>query len=79
MFLKKKGHVLVIRLVMSVEQDIEALSDEGVEEEEIQSEEGAATKQAEIEAGATQVWPPNLLNSAFSSGTISVLLGVEEK
>ena len=55
MFLKKKGHVLVIRLVMSVEQDIEALSDEGVEEEEIQSEEGAATKQAEIEAEATQV------------------------
>ena len=54
MFLKKKGHVLVIRLVMSVEQDIEALSDEGVEEE-IQSEEGAATKQAEIEAEATQV------------------------
>ena len=55
MFLKKKGHVLVIRLVMSVEQDIEALSDEGVEEEEPQSEESAATKQAEIEAEATQV------------------------
>ena len=79
MFLKKKGHVLVIRLVMSVEQDIEALSDEGVEEEEIQSEEGAATKQAEIEAEATQVWPPNLFSSSFSPGTISVLLGVEEK
>jgi len=38
----------------AVEQDIEALSDEGVEEEEPQSEESAATKQAEIEAEATQ-------------------------